>query len=69
MRDLKRLHNYSLQEQESMFPFEREILLKTLEAEALAASDTPAQGWRAYAEEVGATKKTKYSEKYTVIDY
>jgi hypothetical protein len=69
LRDLKRFHNYSIPEQEEMLPFERELLLDQIYRETLKDKDVPEQGWSKYAEELGATKKTKYTDKYKVLDH
>jgi hypothetical protein len=69
MRDLKRFHQFSIPEQEGMLPFERAILLQMIGAENLKDRDVPDQGWKAYADEIGATKKTEYTDKFTVLEY
>jgi hypothetical protein len=69
MRDLKRHHSYSIQEQEGMLPFERDMLMVTLHQETLKDREIPVQGWSKYAEEVGATQKTNYTDKFKVVDY
>lgn len=68
MRDLKRDHRYSLDEQEGMLPFERDILLDKITDEVLKSADTPREGWKTYAENIGATQKTRYTDKFTVLD-
>lgn len=69
MRDLKRHHSYSIQEQEGMLPFERDHLMEMIHLETLKDREIPSQGWSQYAKEIGATKKTAYTEKYTVLDH
>lgn len=69
MRELKRLHRYSIGEQEEMLPFERQFLLEMIRQEGLEDADVPAQGWSKYAEEIGATRKGKYTTNYKVLDY
>jgi len=69
MRDLKKLHNYSIEEQENMLPFERHFLLDLIQSEALKEADIPEQGWKQYADEVGATKPWQYTDKFKKLDY
>lgn len=68
MRDLKKLHSYSIDEQEGMYPFERDFLLKIIEGENLKQADIPQQGWTKYAKELGMTEPTPYRDKFTVIE-
>jgi hypothetical protein len=68
MRDLKRVHNYSIPEQEEMLPFERDLLLDMIRGEAMRDADRPDEGWKAYADNIGASKKTRYQDKYRVLD-
>lgn len=68
-RDLKSKHGYSIGEQEEMYPFERDLLLTFIQQENLAEANIPAQGWTQYAKEVGASQKTKYTEKFKTLDY
>lgn len=69
MRDLKRLYNYSIGEQEEMLPFERSFLLDMIEAENLKSADIPSQGWKKYADDVGATKSWKYTDNFKALPY
>lgn len=69
MRDLKRMHGYSIEEQENMLPFERSFLLDMIERETLKQADIPEQGWKQYAEEVGATKKWQYTDRFKELGY
>lgn len=69
MRDLKRFHQYSVSEQEGMYPFERDsVLVPMILSEKLKDADVPDQGWSKYAAEVGATKSVPYRDKFTVLD-
>jgi hypothetical protein len=68
VRFLKKEHNYSIGEQEEMLPFEREFHLQLIQGETLAKENKPAQGWSQYADDIGATAKGRYTDKYQVIE-
>jgi len=68
MRFLKKEHGYSIAEQEEMLPFERDIHLQLIQSEKLIEQNKPAQGWVKYAEDIGITKKTKYTNKFQIIE-
>jgi hypothetical protein len=65
---MKRVHSYSIEEQEAMYPFERDFLVKMIQLEGLKDADIPEQGWRQYAKELGVTKRTGYQDKFTVLE-